>query len=228
MARSFITFGFKIITMKNVLYTLFCLPLLLISCESIQEESQAETKENTSPQSTQGVLTKVTVKRPDQYSLEFIEALEQESGYKTIHLVDSLMILDSQDTVLFPIYPAVGELVELKRVKDNLTVSVQVKRVSQSTVQYRTELLETGKEVNREEGRADLNPFFFFGAESDANDSLGTNYSCTEFARVRDSCETVIRIGRDEQNKYVGKLVKNCNGKVRVLGLDDSPTLFGK
>jgi hypothetical protein len=91
-------------------------------------------------------------------------------------------------------------------------------------------MVEFGKASYNYKGQADLNPRFYFGAETDESSLSGISYLSTEFSDSRDSCYTYIRLGREEDSGpyLLGNIKKNCNGKIQDIGLDNFPTLIEK
>lgn len=171
----------------------------------------------------------IYVKDSSDYSMSFLNAMK-ESGMDNVSLVDSFLILNRTDTVVFPQIPKVGKKTILTAKKDNLAIALRIKRINQTTIDYKIEMVEFGKASYNYKGQADLIPRFYFGAETDESSLSGFSYLSTEFSINQDSCYTYIRLGREENSgKYLlGKIIKNCNGKIRDIDLDNFPTLIEK
>ena len=171
----------------------------------------------------------IFIKDSSDYSISFLNAMI-ESGMDNVSLVDSFLILSPTDTVTFPQIPKVGKKTILTAKKDELAIALTIKRINQTTIDYKIEMVEFGKASYNYEGQADLIPRFYFGAETDESSLSGISYLSTEFSTNQDSCYTYIRLGREEDSgRYLlGKIIKNCNGKIKDIGLDNFPTLVEK
>lgn len=169
------------------------------------------------------------VKDSSDYSLKFLNELS-ESGMKDVSLVDSFMILGERDTISFPKIPKIGKRCVLTAKKGELAIALTIKRVNQTSIDYKIEMVEFGKANFTSEGQADLKPHFYFGSESDENSLTGNSYFSTEFSNNRDSCYTYIRLGREEDSSpyLLGKINKNCNGEIKDVELGNFPTLIEK
>lgn len=171
----------------------------------------------------------IYIKDSSDYSIHFIKEMKR-LGMHHISLVDSFMIVKQIDTLKFPQTPKIGTETTLTARKDDLAVALHITRVNQTTITYKIEMVEFGKASYNYEGEADLNPHFYLGAETDENSQTGISYLSTQFSDSQDSCYTYIRLGtEDDSGGYLlGKIVKNCNGTIRDIGLDDFPTLIEK
>ena len=114
--------------------------------------------------------------------------------------------------------------------KDELTIILNIERVNQTTIHYKIEMNEFEKYYQKYEGMADLTPTFYLGVETDESSLSGMSYLSTEFVDSQDSCHTYIRLGKEEgpAQNLLGKIIKNCNGKIKNITLDDFPTLVEK
>lgn len=175
--------------------------------------------------------TKVIVDDKSQYTDAFLNKLKNAPGIKQVELIEEVMILDGKDTVTFATVPAVDKEFVLSGTDDQLTVTLTGKRTNLTSVEYTLVLDEVDKRKQIIRGQADLSPFFFLGAESDVDDQSQESYFCTEFSAQKDDCYTSIRIGNIEDSAdfpLLAKLIKNCNGEIRDIGLDDFPNLRQK
>lgn len=162
------------------------------------------------------------------YSARFIEGLKSNAGFQKFVLRDSLLIINDEETAVFPGEPETGRLIVLKGKKDLISITLIVKKINYTTVEYKVEIVEPGKKSHIQKGEADISSSFFLGAESDESDT-GQSYFVTEFSDQRnDDCYTYIRLGYEEETpkaRLLGKLIKTCNGSIRDISLDDFPVL---
>lgn len=169
--------------------------------------------------------TEIVVKNNAAYSEHFIQGL-QELGFQKIELIDSLLIIDNKDTVLFSRTPKIGESRVYTGKKGNLAIAVTIKRINYTTVDYRIEMVEFGKANHTQTGQADIISSFFFGPESNIDEQTGVGYFVTEYTDNRaNNCATQIRIGDENE---LAKIIKYCNGKIKDITLDNFTTLHQK
>lgn len=174
--------------------------------------------------------TEIVIKNKADYSEKFIEGL-RELGFEKFDLKDSLLLINGKDTAYFPVTPKIGKQIVLTGRKGNLAIALTVKRINYTTVDYKIEMVEFGKTSHNESGQADIISSFFFGAESDESEKTGIGYFVTEFSEYKDKdCYTFIRLGYEEEtgSYLLGKLKKNCNGKIMDIDLDNFTTLIEK
>ena len=169
--------------------------------------------------------TEIVIKNNAAYSEHFIQGL-QELGFQKIELIDSLLIIDNKDTVLFSRTPKIGESRVYTGKKGNLAIAVTIKRINYTTVDYRIEMVEFGKANHTQTGQADIISSFFFGPESNIDEQTGVGYFVTEYTDNRaNNCATQIRIGDENE---LAKIIKYCNGKIKDITLDNFTTLHQK
>ena len=169
--------------------------------------------------------TEIVVKNNAAYSEHFIQGLK-ELGFQKIELIDSLLIIDNKDTVLFSRTPKIGESRVYTGKKGNLAIAVTIKRINYTTVDYRIEMVEFGKANHTQTGQADIISSFFFGPESNIDAQTGVGYFVTEYTDNRaNNCATQIRIGDENE---LAKIIKYCNGKIKDITLDNFTTLHQK
>lgn len=171
----------------------------------------------------------VFIKDRLDYSVTFLKEIEK-SGMDNVSLVDNILILEDNDTIIFPHTPIIGKKTVLTGKKDELAISLTIERINQTTIYYKIEMVEFGNANYTYEGQADLHPRFYFGPETDESSVSGISYLSTEFSDEQDSCYTNIRLGREEGSGpyLLGKIIKNCNGKLKDIELDNFPTLIEK
>ena len=226
--------------MKQIIY-IFLILFTLASCQtnksdktevSISDEVKTEKIDSVEPEIKQLDSTNensIFIKDSSDYSISFLNAMIN-SGMDNVSLVDSFLILSPTDTVTFPQIPEVEKKTTLTAKKDELAIALTIERINQTTIDYKIEMVEFGNASYNYEGQADLIPRFYFGAETDESSLSGISYLSTEFSSNQDSCYTYIRLGKEEDSGpyLLGKIIKNCNGKIKVIGLDDFPTLVEK
>jgi hypothetical protein len=165
----------------------------------------------------------IVVKNKADYSDEFMQGLK-ELGYNRIQLIDSLLIIDNKDTVIFSQTPKIGEQRVYTGRQDDLAIALTVKRTNYTTVDYKIEMVEFGKTSHNQNGRADLIPSFFLGAESNEDEQTGDGYFVTQYSDNRENdCYTHIRLGDEDK---IAKIIKNCNGKIKDITLGNFTTLY--
>lgn len=174
--------------------------------------------------------TEISIKNKSDYSEKFIEGLKK-LGEEKITLSDNLLILNDRDTIYFPKTPKINRRITLTGKKDNLAIAVTVKRFNYTTIDYKIEITEFGKSNHTQKGKADIASGFYLGDESDESEKTGVSYFVTEFSDLRESdCYTYIRLGYEKETGpyLLGKIIKNCNGKLSDIDLDNFPALLEK
>ena len=241
--------------LKNTVY-FFLLLLVISSCQSkietenkqtsktqtIEEESSTNkviAQSKTTPQKKQAPSSKkpdskelatIIVADETQYSSTFIEELRRASGMKRIEFNKNMMVLNQKDSITFPKVPSLNKRMTFTARKDDLAIALIIKRINYTSIEYRIELVEFGQSSKTENGIAHLGGFFFLGSESDTNDQTGEEYFSTEYATATDSCYTYIRLGilEESNNQILAKVIKNCNGKIKDITIDNFPNLREK
>jgi len=220
--------------MKNV-----CIILLmaLVACQpapdsnkNTPEAPSPDSSYQTTPAPNDGPAGKLVVKNEADYSPAFLALLRENTDFEKFYLDGNLMVVNDADTAYFSQEPPIGKSLVFTAKKESLAIAVRLKRINQTTVDYTIEMVESGKPAYFESGQADISPFFFLGAESDESDVSGESYMVTEFTATKGDCHTSIRIGQEENTStgLLGKLIKNCNGKLRDIDLDNFPMLREK
>lgn len=198
---------------------------ILISSDTIKSASVDSLNVDENEVTSNKKETEIIIKNKSDYSEKFIQGLK-ELGYRKIELKDSLLIIDSKDTAVFSKTPKIGEYRVYTGIQDNLAIAVSVKRINYTTVNYKIEMVEFGKTSHNQSGQADLISSFFFGAESNEDERTGEGYFVTEYTDNRENnCYTHIRLG-DE--KELANIIKNCNGKIKDITLENFRTLHRK
>lgn len=210
-------------TSKSILLILIGLTLCSVNAQADKNASSGLATENEKQ-------PEIVVENKSDYSKKFIEGLK-EIPYKKFALKDNLLIIDDTDTTYFSETPKIGKRFVLAGEKEGLKITVTVKRINYTTVDYTIEMFSSGELKHSQVGQADIASAFFLGDESDESDKSGVSYFVTEFSELRENdCYTYIRLGYEEETGpyLLGKLVKNCNGDIHEIALDDFPTLIEK
>ncbi len=171
----------------------------------------------------------IFIKDSADYSISFLNEMIK-SGMDNVSLVDSFLILSPTDTITFPQIPKVGEKKTLTAKKDELAIALMIERINQTTIDYKIEMVQFGNISYNYEGQANLMPTFYLGDETDESSLSGISYMSTEFSSNQDSCYIYIRLGKEEDSGpyLLGKIIKNCNGKIKNIDLNNFPTLVEK
>jgi len=173
----------------------------------------------------------IIVDNESDYSKKFIDGLKEISHYKKFTLKKNVLIIEETDTTYFSETPKIGERYVLNGKKDGLKITVTVKRINYTTVDYNIEMFSSGELKHSQVGQADIASAFFLGDESDTSDKSGVSYFVTAYSESHENdCYTYIRLGYEEETGpyLLGKLVKNCNGDIHEITLDNFPTLIEK
>ncbi len=202
---------------------------LMISFISCQSEG-CKTKTSSSF-TKEYVNSTLRISNKADYSTAFIEKLKNEQGKRQIYLNGNQMIINQRDTVYFPTHPAIGQQKKLVGRTGMRAYALSIKRLNQTTIDYRIEIVDFGKHSIDQKGTVDLGVNFYLGAETDYDERMGINYFSTEFSEEKEDCYTHIRLGHVEDNPnkaLLGKLIKNCNGKIGDVDLDNCPAMVEK
>ncbi|MCA6361946.1 MAG: hypothetical protein IM638_02850 [Bacteroidetes bacterium] len=170
---------------------------------------------------TENAPTKVVVQHPEKYSLFFLNELANSGCAKTVTLIDSLFIIDGNDTAFLP--TGVSRQNERFTGKtEQYAIQLIIKRNTFSSVNFNLTCREESGKQTTFRGEAHLRPCFFMGAEMD-EDENGNMYPADEFVYTTPgNLETIsFRIGNSE-----GMAVKTTIESPDVkIGLDGSPVL---
>jgi len=193
---------------------------------------------NKTPNSETGEKTTEKIKQPEivienksDYSKKFIDGLKEISYYGKFNLKDNLLVIDDTDTTYFNETPKIGKFITLTGEKKGLKIIINIKRINYTTIDYKIEMFTSGTLKHSQVGHAEIASSFFLGDESDESEKSGVSYYVTEFSELRENdCYTYIRLGYEEGtgSYLLGKLVKNCNGDIHEITLDNFPTLIEK
>lgn len=201
---------------KSILFIL--LVILFTNCKN-ESESQQEID-------TGSYIFEV--KNDSDYNGKFLEDLKKQKLAQVILDGNSLTI--DGELMTFPEYPKEGKSTTFTGKKDGLTINLTINRKNQTTINYAITMMETGKGLTKFKGEATIASTFYLGLESDESSISKLMYPVDEYLASDDEdCYIAIRLGKEEEelgNQLLGKLIKNCNGDVRDIDLDDFPTLM--
>ncbi len=175
-------------------------------------------------------VTEIVVKNRAEYSESFIQGL-REMDFEKFELKDSLLLINGKDTSYFPNIPKIGKQIVLTGRKGNLAIALKIKRINYTTIDYKIEMVEFGKTSHIQSGRADIISSFFLGGESDESEKTGNVYFVAEYSEHKEkNCYTYIRLGYEEKTGpyLLGKLKKNCNGKIKDININNFTALIEK
>lgn len=171
----------------------------------------------------------LTVSDSSDYDPHFIKSLRANLPGGNVRLDGPRLILNKKDTAYFPEYPLIGHRYQLTAKKSELAVALTITRINQTTIDYKIEMVEFGNANHKATGQASLGMDFIEGTSSDISDFSKKPYISFQFMDEKDGCYTYIRIGKETgRQELLGKLVKNCNGKLRDIAISDFPSLMEK
>ena len=206
---------------KKVVYILL-LVSLLIGCKSISSKTEVESVDIV--EQGQVERKEIFIKDSSDYTHKFLNDLNQE-GIEVTQLIDSFYIIGKEDTVRFPDLPLFDKSYYFVGEKDDLKISVSVRRRNYNSIAFHITMDKEGIAQYNRKGIAEFGPFFYFGAETDT-DFEGTGYLSTEYWNEYNSdCNISIRIGESDNGEILCKLIKNCNDKIQDITLDNFPNL---
>ncbi len=201
--------------MKNIFF--ICLVFLFISCQTNTPQQDTESRNVSAiPQSLQK---------------DFIKTIKKIMSTKHVTLTKQLLIINNTDTIHLPQPLPNKEATMFTAKQGELAVALRLTLLNPLQVSYHIEMVEFGKASHTQEGIARLSPMFFIGVESDVDPSTGEAYFSDEYTETKGDCITAIRIQNNVDSSEASskiKLIKNCNGKIRDIDLDNFPTLFKK
>ncbi len=200
----------------------------LMGEEAIAQAGQANdtTQGNAKP-------AKIKLANDLDYSADFLKKLTYAGIAENIEMADSFIILEQADTVVFPMPLPLAPLGKAAKwtnfvaSKQGYLYSLDVSMANYTTLDFNFELRKNRQTVDQLRGKADLNPGFLLGSESDEDEATGTSYFASEYYFESKECNFNIRIGDDEGVKKV-KLIKLCKTGKYNIALEDCPILLEK
>jgi hypothetical protein len=168
----------------------------------------------------------ILINDSSDYSLNFMRSLKTDKSYWKYVLNRNLFIVNENDTATFPTDPPMGKLVFMSNQKEDLKINLTVKRIFLSSIEYKLEFIQNGSSLIQN-GYADLSPYFFYGSESDTDDSSGYAYFSAEYWD-KNIDYLSIRIGKEPiaEKTLRGKII--CKIGRYKIDLDNFPTLKEK
>ncbi|MCC6726523.1 MAG: hypothetical protein IT258_18625 [Saprospiraceae bacterium] len=187
--------------------------------------AQAEQANDTLPGNAKPA--KIKLANDLDYSADFLKNLTYTGIAQNIELADSFIILEQTDTVVFPMPIKKGKWTNFVASKQGYLYSLDVSMANYTTLDFNFELRKNRQTVDQIRGKADINPGFVLGSESDEDEATGNSYFVAEYSFEGKDCSFNIRIGEDEGVKKV-KLIKLCKTGKFNISLEECPVLLEK
>lgn len=169
----------------------------------------------------------ITMQSDLDYSADFLKKLTYIGIAKNIELADSFIILEKKDSFVFPQPLPKGKWTNFVASKQGYLYSLDISRANYTTLDFNFELRKGRQTIDQLKGKADLNPGFVLGSESDDDATTNSSYMVDEYYFEQGDCSFNIRIGNDEGVKKV-KLIKQCKSGKYNIALNDCPILLEK
>jgi hypothetical protein len=114
-----------------------------------------------------GQKTDFYIKDETQYSENFISEFKKSHPYKTVSLIDDTIIVnnDREGLIIIPTDLPLNKTIIYEKVEKETEQILTIKRVNISTLEYNFYETVNGKKANEIQGKADLQPSFYFGAQ---------------------------------------------------------------
>lgn len=187
-------------------YIVVILSLLFISCgnkinkvkgQGIDKLVSVDKDENHKKNQSQS--TQFYIKDKTQYSETFLKEFKAKHNiYKTVALIGDTIIIneDRENIILIPSDLPLNRFVTYEEDTDGIKYTLIVKRINFSTLKYNYFETVNEKIKNEEQGQADLEPVFYFGAEGTFEDENENVYGMNEYISFsKDDCQAIIYIG---------------------------------
>jgi len=139
------------------------------------------------------------IKDESKYSQIFVtEFKERHSIYETVSLIDDTIIVnnDRDGHIIIPTDLPLNQQVTYQKTDNSKKQVLTVKRINYSTLEYNYYEDTNGQKTNPREGKADLEPVFYYGAEGAFEDENENIYGMNEYIdNSEKDCWTYIYIG---------------------------------
>jgi hypothetical protein len=139
------------------------------------------------------------IKNESMYSPSFLtEFKARHSVYETVSLIDDTIIVNNDRVghILIPTDLSLNQQVTYKNTENGFKQSLTVKRINYSTLEYNYHEESNSQKTNIRQGKADLEPVFYFGAEGTFEDENENVYGMNEYIdNLKKDCWTTIYIG---------------------------------
>jgi hypothetical protein len=176
-----------------------------IATEQTDAAQSADTVSRPSKTDEPAPATEFLIRDPSKYSADFIsEFKKSHSGYQTVTLADDTIVInnDYKDFIIIPTDLSLATAILYEAQKDGKIFKLTVKRINVSTIEYNYSETADGKTLNDQNGKADLEPVFYFGAEGTFEDFDGQTYGMNEYIdNSVEGCWTYIYVGVGSINK---------------------------
>jgi hypothetical protein len=200
---------------------------LLADTSLLGEEAIAQANEAEEAAHSNVKPAKIKMANDLDYSADFLNGLTYAGLAQNIELIDSFIILEQTDTFVFPMLLPKAKWMNFVASKQGYLYSLDVSMANYTTLDFNFELRKNRQTIDQLRGKADLNPSFLLGSESDEDEATGNSYFASEYHFESKECSFNIRIGDDEGVKKV-KLVKLCKAGKYNIDLENCPILLEK
>ena len=143
--------------------------------------------------------TKFYIKDKTKYSKQFISEFKKYHGiYETVSLIEDTIIInnDRKELIIIPTDLPLNKIIVYKNEDKENEQTLSVKRVNISTLEYNYYKIVNGRKVNERQGKADLQPIFYYGAEGTFEDKDENIYGMNRYIDYSEKdCWTYIYIG---------------------------------
>jgi len=143
--------------------------------------------------------TKYFIKDESKYSQTFLtEFKARHSVYETVALIDDTIIVNNDRVghIIIPTDLPLNQQVTYEKTENSNKYILTVKRINYSTLEYIYYEEVNGQETNPNQGTADLEPVFYFGAEGTFEDENENVYGMNEYIdNSEKDCWTYIYVG---------------------------------
>lgn len=149
----------------------------------------------------------IYIKDYTKYSIYFLDELLDMNFNKTVKLIDNYIII-GKDTTNFPSVLKINQETVFKATKDKIYYDLRVKRVNETTLEFKLNIIDTEKKIGyAETGKATLKSTFFLAPEVDLDEQTGEKYGSYEYLKKNNDNWLSIRIG----------IEKDSNGRLRAI-----------
>ena len=162
-------------------------------------DEQIATIENDITEIKKTKSTKFYIKDETKYSENFLSEFKKYHGcYETVSLIEDTIIVnnDKENLIIIPTDLPLNKKIIYEKIEKEKEKVLIVKRVNFSTLEYYHYEIVKGKKINEKQGRADLEPTFYFGAEGTFEDEDENIYGMNEYIDYSEkTCWTYIYVG---------------------------------
>ncbi len=161
------------------------------------------------------------------YDSKFLSKLETGEYFKeqcqSVELENGLMILNTNDTIHFPRELELGKVEVFVGKNESYDLTFEVQRINNTTIKYRLEIIYLGKHQVVIKSEAFIEPYFFFGAESEEFE--GSTYFVDEYQYIDGDCYFNVGIGETDSGIRMATIHGNCLGSLEDIDSEAFPRL---